>query len=238
MHGLNAFLRSLRVEALSENKASIYIAKESAKALKNKDHKVMGDNNTMQEAHSMSWPPDKDNQQTILPGDSSFLPHREMDGLLPDYSNCFFESVKQEDQKRSIPGEQVEQLEQQGDGCLGFQQIGEEYSYPTPFGTTLGMEKDHEKKIKTGMEWNNLQQQQQQQQDPSSMFDPTASSSVCFQIPPDQPMFATDLHYHQNWVSGSMFGQTSYNQVCVFHTLHWNYLWLYDPPKLMSLYLW
>ena len=134
-------------------------------------------------------------------------------GLLPDYSNCFFESVKQEDQKRSIPGEQVEQLEQQGDGCLGFQQIGEEYSYPTPFGTTLGMEKDHEKKIKTGMEWNNLQQQQQQ--DPSSMFDPTASSSVCFQIPPDQPMFATDLHYHQNWVSGSMFGQTSYNQVCV-----------------------
>ena len=36
----------------------------------------MGDNNTMQEAHSMSWPPDKDNQQTILPGDSSFLPHR------------------------------------------------------------------------------------------------------------------------------------------------------------------
>ena len=57
-------------------KASIYIAKEIAKALKNKDHKVMGDNNTMQEAHSMSWPPDKDNQQTILPGDSSFLPHR------------------------------------------------------------------------------------------------------------------------------------------------------------------
>ncbi|CAF1926699.1 unnamed protein product [Brassica napus] len=99
-----------------------------------------------------------------------------MDGLLPDYSNCFFESVKQEDQRRSIPGEQVEQLEQQGDGCLGFQQIGEEYSYP------------------------------------SSVFDPTASSSVCFQIPHDQPMFATDLHHHQNWVSGSMFGQTSYNQ--------------------------
>uniref|UniRef100_A0A0D3CBC2 MADS-box domain-containing protein n=1 Tax=Brassica oleracea var. oleracea TaxID=109376 RepID=A0A0D3CBC2_BRAOL len=171
---------------------------------------VMGGDNSLQEADSMSWLPDKDNQQTILPVDSRFLPHREMVGLLPDYSNCFFEFVKQEDQKRSIPGEQVEQLEQQGDGCLGFQQIGEEYSYPTPFGTTLGMEKDHEKKIKTGMEWNNLQQQQQQ--DPSSMFDPTASSSVCFQIPPDQPMFATDLHYHQNWVSGSMFGQTSYNQ--------------------------
>ncbi|WZY98197.1 hypothetical protein YC2023_070532 [Brassica napus] len=37
---------------------------------------AMGDNNSMQEAHSMSWLPDKDNQQTILPGDSSFIPHR------------------------------------------------------------------------------------------------------------------------------------------------------------------
>ncbi|KAF3607332.1 hypothetical protein DY000_02045773 [Brassica cretica] len=172
---------------------------------------VMGGDNSLQEADSMSWLPDKDNQQTILPVDSRFLPHREMDGSLLVYSNCFFESVKQGDQKGINSGQPFEQLEQQGDSCLGLQQIGEEYSYPTPFGTTLGMEKDHEKKIKTGMEWNNSQQQQQQQ-DPSSMFDPTASSSVCFQIPPDQPMFATDLHYHQNWVSGSMFGQTSYNQ--------------------------
>ncbi|WZY98201.1 hypothetical protein YC2023_070530 [Brassica napus] len=68
------------------------------------------------------------------------------------------------------------------------------------FGTTLGMEEGQEER-KTEMELNNLQQQQ----DPSSMFDPTASSSSCFQIPHDQPMFATD-HHHQNWVSDSMFG--------------------------------
>ncbi|XP_048638428.1 agamous-like MADS-box protein AGL65 isoform X3 [Brassica napus] len=170
---------------------------------------AMGDNNSMQEAHSMSWLPDKDNQQTILPGDSSFIPHREMDGSIPVYTNCFFESVKQEYQKCINPGQQFELLGQQGNGFLGLQQIGEEYSYPTPFGTTLGMEEDQENEIKTEMEFKNLQQQQ----DPSSMFDPTASSSSCFQIPLDQPMFATDLHHHhQNWVSGSMFGQTSYNQ--------------------------
>ncbi|CAG7869321.1 unnamed protein product [Brassica rapa] len=175
---------------------------------------AMGDNNCMQEAHSMSWLPDKDNQQTILPGDSSFIPHREMDGSIPAYTNCFFESVKQEDQKCINPGQQFELLGQQGNGFLGLQQIGEEYSYPTPFGTNLGMEEDQENEIKTEMEFKNLQQQQ----DPSSMFDPTASSSSCFQIPLDQPMFATDLHHHhQNWVSGSMFGQTSYNQVCVSH---------------------
>ena len=62
------------------------------------------------------------------------------------------------------------------------------------------MEEGQEER-KTEMELNNLQQQQ----DPSSMFDPTASSSSCFQIPHDQPMFATD-HHHQNWVSDSMFG--------------------------------
>ncbi|CAN7041884.1 unnamed protein product [Brassica oleracea var. botrytis] len=64
---------------------------------------VMGDNNTMQEAHSVTWLPDNSNQQTILPGESSFLPNREMDGSLLVYSNCFFESVKQEDQKCNKP---------------------------------------------------------------------------------------------------------------------------------------
>ncbi|CAN7021474.1 unnamed protein product, partial [Brassica rapa subsp. trilocularis] len=105
-----------------------------------------------------------------------------IDGSFTVYSDCFFESVKQEDQKCNKPGQKFEQFEQQGDGCLGFEYIGEEY-------------------LKTEMELNNLQQQQ----DPSSMFDPTASSSSCFQIPHDQPMFATD-HHHQNWVSDSMFG--------------------------------
>ncbi|CAN6980033.1 unnamed protein product [Brassica rapa subsp. trilocularis] len=123
-----------------------------------------GNSSSMQEAHPMSWLPDNDNQQTILPGDSSFLPHREMDGSIPVYSNCFFESVKQEDQICNNPGQTFEQLEQQGNGCLGLQQIGEEYSYPTSFGTSLGMEEDQEKKIKSEMELNNLQQQQQQQQ--------------------------------------------------------------------------
>ncbi|KAF8104252.1 hypothetical protein N665_0176s0062 [Sinapis alba] len=170
---------------------------------------AMGGNNRIEEAHSMSWLPDNGNQQTILPGDSSFLPHREMGGLIPVYSNCCFESVKHEDHKCSNPGQQFEQLGQQGDGCLGLQQIGEEYSYPTPFGTTLGMEEDQEKDVKTEMELNNLQLQQQQQQDPSSMYNPTASSSGFFQIPHGQPMFATD---HHHWVSDSMFGQTSYNQ--------------------------
>ncbi|CAH8381248.1 unnamed protein product [Eruca vesicaria subsp. sativa] len=150
---------------------------------------------SMQEADAMSWLPDNSNQQTILTGDSSFLPHREMDGSVPDYSNCFDETIKQEDQKCRNLGKQFEQLEQQGDGCLGLQQVGEQYSYPTPFATTLVMEEG-----------------------PSSMYDPTASSSGCFQIPQDQNMFATDHHHHhQNWVSGSMFGQTSYNQVCVSH---------------------
>ncbi|WZZ10954.1 hypothetical protein YC2023_096875 [Brassica napus] len=95
---------------------------------------AMEGNNSMQEAHSMSWLPNNDNQETILPGESSFLPHREMDGLNPVYSNGFFESVKQEDQMCSNQGQQFEQLEQQqGHGCLGLQQIGEEFSYPTPF---------------------------------------------------------------------------------------------------------
>ncbi|CAH2036939.1 unnamed protein product [Thlaspi arvense] len=75
---------------------------------------AMGGNNSMQEAHSMSWLPDNDNQQTILPGDSSFLPHRDMDGSIPVYSNCFFETTKQEDQICSNPGQQFETLEQQG----------------------------------------------------------------------------------------------------------------------------
>ena len=172
----------------------------------------MEGNNSMQEDHSMSWLPNNDNQETILRGDSSFLPHREMDGLNPVYSNGFFESVKQEDQMCSNQGQQ---FEQQGHGCLGLQQIGEEFSYPTPFGTTLGMEEDQEKKIKSEMELNTLpqQQQQQQQQDPSSMYDPTTNHGGCFQIPHDQSMFGTN-HYqhHQNWVPGSMFGQASYNQ--------------------------
>ncbi|KAG2259469.1 hypothetical protein Bca52824_078763 [Brassica carinata] len=172
-----------------------------------------GNSSSMQEAHPMSWLPDNDNQQTILPGDSSFLPHREMDGSIPVYSNCFFESVKQEDQICNNPGQTFEQLEQQGNGCLGLQQIGEEYSYPTSFGTSLGMEEDQEKKIKSEMELNNLQQQQQQ--DPSSVYDPRANNGGCFQIPHDQSMFATDHqhhHHHQNWVPDSMLGQTSYSQ--------------------------
>ncbi|CDY26730.1 BnaA06g12920D [Brassica napus] len=37
---------------------------------------VMGGNNAMQEAHSMTWLPDNSNQQTILHGDFSFLPNR------------------------------------------------------------------------------------------------------------------------------------------------------------------
>ncbi|KAJ4879481.1 AGAMOUS-like 65 [Raphanus sativus] len=181
----------------------------------------MEGNTSMQEAHSMSWLPNNDNQETILPGDPSFLPHREMDGLNPVYSNGFFESVKQEDQMCSNQGQQFEQLEQQqGNGCLGLQQIGEEFSYPTPFGTTLGMEEDQEKKIKSEMELNNMQQQQQQQQqqqDPSSMYNPTANNGGCFQNPHDQSMFGTDHHHyhyqhHQNWVPGSVFGQASYNQ--------------------------
>ncbi|CAH8357260.1 unnamed protein product [Eruca vesicaria subsp. sativa] len=180
----------------------------------------MEGNNTMQEAHSMSWLPNNDNQETILPGDPSFLPHREMDGLNPVYSNGFFESIKQEDQMCSNRGQQFEQLEQQGNGCLGLQQIGEEFSYPTPFGTTLGMEEDLEKKIKSEMELNILpqqQQQQQQQQDPSSTYDPTTNNGGCFQIPHDQSMFGTNHHqhyqHHQNWVPESIFGQTSsYNQ--------------------------
>ncbi|KAF8114334.1 hypothetical protein N665_0039s0097 [Sinapis alba] len=171
---------------------------------------AMGGNNSMQEAHPMSWLPDNDNQQTILPGDSSFLPHREMDGSIPVYSNCFFESIKQEDQICSNPGQTFEQLEQQGNSCLGLQQIGEEYSYPTSFGTSLGMEEDQEKKIKSEMELNNLQHQQQQ--DPSSMYDPRANNGGCFQIPHDQSMFATDHHHHHNWVPDSLLGQTSYNQ--------------------------
>lgn len=144
-----------------------------------------------------------------------------MDGSIPVYSNCFFESVKQEDQICNNPGQTFEQLEQQGNGCLGLQQIGEEYSYPTSFGTSLGMEEDQEKKIKSEMELNNLQQQQQQQQqDPSSVYDPRANNGGCFQIPHDQSMFATDHHqhhHHQNWVPDSMLGQTSYSQVCVSH---------------------
>uniref|UniRef100_M4DJ66 MADS-box domain-containing protein n=1 Tax=Brassica campestris TaxID=3711 RepID=M4DJ66_BRACM len=180
---------------------------------------AMEGNNSMQEAHSMSWLPNNDNQETILPGESSFLPHREMDGLNPVYSNGFFESVKQEDQMCSNQGQQFEQLEQQqGHGCLGLQQIGEEFSYPTPFGTTLGMDEDQEKKIKSEMELNNLQQKQQQQ-DPSSMYAPTANNGGCFQNPHDQSMFSTDHHHHyqhyqhhQNWVPGPVFGQASYNQ--------------------------
>lgn len=144
------------------------------------------------------------------------ISYREMDGSFPVYTNCFFESTKQEDQICSNPGQQFEHLEQQGNGCMGLQQLGEEYSYPTPFGSTLGMEEDQEKKIKSEMELNNLQQHQQQH-DPS-MYDPTANNNGgCFQIPHDQSMFATDHHHHhhQNWVPDSMFGQTSYNQVCV-----------------------
>ncbi|KAF3496110.1 hypothetical protein DY000_02055065, partial [Brassica cretica] len=38
---------------------------------------AMEGNNSMQEAHSMSWLPNNDNQQAILPGESSFLPHRQ-----------------------------------------------------------------------------------------------------------------------------------------------------------------
>ncbi|KAH0877866.1 hypothetical protein HID58_065260, partial [Brassica napus] len=149
---------------------------------------VMGGNNTMQEAHSMTWLPDNSNQQTILPGESSFLPNREMDGSLLVYSNCFFESVKQEDQKCNKPLSK--------------------YSYPTPFGTTLGMEEDHEKKIKTEMDLNNLQQQQ----DPSSMFDPTASSSSsCFQIPHDQPCLPLIIIIKIGF-QNQCLGQTSYNQ--------------------------
>lgn len=150
-----------------------------------------------------------------------------MDGSIPVYSSCFFESTKPEDQICSNPGQQFEHLEQQGNGCLGLQQLGEEYSYPTQFGTTLGMEDDQEKKIKAEMELNNLQQQQQQQ-DPS-IYDPMANNNGgCFQIPHDQSMFVNDHHHHhhhhhQNWVPDSMFGQTSYNQVCVSH-LHWNYV--------------
>ncbi|CAH8252769.1 unnamed protein product [Arabidopsis lyrata] len=179
---------------------------------------AMGGNSSMQEAHSMSWLPDNDNQQTILPGDSSFLPHREMDGSIPVYSSCFFESTKPEDQICSNPGQQFEHLEQQGNGCLGLQQLKEEYSYPTQFGTTLRMEDDQEKKIKSEMELNNLQQQQQQQQQDPSMYDPMANNNGgCFQIPHDQSMFVNDHHHHhhhhhQNWVPDSMFGQTSYNQ--------------------------
>ncbi|XP_006416569.2 agamous-like MADS-box protein AGL65 [Eutrema salsugineum] len=174
---------------------------------------AMGGNNSMQEAHSMSWLPDNENQQTILPGDSSFLPHRDMDGSIPVYSNCFFETTKPEDQICSNPGQQFEHLEQQGNGCLGLQQLGEEYPYPTPFGTSLGMEEDQDKKIKCEMELNNLQEQQK----PSSMYDPTVNNSGFFQIPHDQSMFATDHHHHQhhhhqNWVPDSMFGQTSYSQ--------------------------
>ncbi|CDY26727.1 BnaA06g12950D [Brassica napus] len=92
---------------------------------------VMGGNNAMQEAHSMTWLPDNSNQQTILHGDFSFLPNREIDGSFTVYSDCFFESVKQEDQKCNKPGQKFEQFEQQGDGCLGFEYIGEEYLYPT-----------------------------------------------------------------------------------------------------------
>ncbi|CAF1926703.1 unnamed protein product [Brassica oleracea] len=154
---------------------------------------VMGGNNTMQEAHSMTWLPDNSNQQTILPGDFSFLPNRR-----PEMQQTF------------------EQFEQQGDGCLGFEYIGEEYSYPTPFGTTLGMEEGQEKERKTEMELNNLQQQQ----DPSSMFDPTASSSSsCFQIPHDQPCLPLIIIIKIGF-QNQCLGQTSYNQVCVFHTFH------------------
>ncbi|KAH0877864.1 hypothetical protein HID58_065258 [Brassica napus] len=136
---------------------------------------VMGGNNTMQEAHSVTWLPDNSNQQTILPGDFSFLPNRR-----PEMQQTF------------------EQFEQQGD----------EYSYPTPFGTTLGMEEDHEKKIKTEMDLNNLQQQQ----DPSSMFDPTASSSSsCFQIPHDQPCLPLIIIIKIGF-QNQCLGQTSYNQ--------------------------
>ncbi|CAG7869326.1 unnamed protein product [Brassica rapa] len=92
---------------------------------------VMGGNNAMQEAHSMTWLPDNSNQQTILHGDFSFLPNREIDGSFTVYSDCFFDSVKQEDQKCNKPGQKFEQFEQQGDGCLGFKYIGEEYLYPT-----------------------------------------------------------------------------------------------------------
>ncbi|KAL0699677.1 hypothetical protein Bca4012_055799 [Brassica carinata] len=162
-----------------------------------------GNSSSMQEAHPMSWLPNNDNQQTILPGDSSFLSHREMDGSIPVYSNCFFESIKQEDQICNNPGQTFEQLQQQGNGCLGLQQIGEEYSYPTSFGTSLGMEEDQEKKIKSEMELNNLQQQQHQDQ--SSMYDPRANNGVCFQIPHDQSMFATGHHHHHhNWVQDSV----------------------------------
>ncbi|KAG2321265.1 hypothetical protein Bca52824_014478 [Brassica carinata] len=170
-----------------------------------------GNSSSMQEAHPMSWLPNNDNQQTILPGDSSFLSHREMDGSIPVYSNCFFESIKQEDQICNNPGQTFEQLQQQGNGCLGLQQIGEEYSYPTSFGTSLGMEEDQEKKIKSEMELNNLQQQQHQDQ--SSMYDPRANNGVCFQIPHDQSMFATGHHHHHhNWVQDSVLGKTSCNQ--------------------------
>lgn len=145
-----------------------------------------------------------------------------MDVSIPVYSNCFFEPTKQEGQMCSNPVQQFEQLDQQGNGCLGLQQIGEEYSFPTSFGTSLGMEEDQDKKIiKSEMEMNNLQSQQQQQQQDLSMYDPTVNSNGgCFQIPHDQSMFATDQHHHhhhQNWVPDPMFGQTSYNQVCVSH---------------------
>lgn len=54
----------------------------SAKSLKLQFHSgiqlplPMEGNTSMQEAHSMSWLPNNDNQETILPGDPSFLPHR------------------------------------------------------------------------------------------------------------------------------------------------------------------
>nr|AXR70635.1 MADS-box 13 [Momordica dioica] len=169
----------------------------------------MGGNTSFQEDHSMGWLPENGHQQTILAGDSSSLPHRQMDGSITVYSSVFFESTKPENINVGNPGQQFEQLEQQGNGCLGLQQLGENYSSPTPFGTTLGMAEDQDKKIKSQMELNNLQQQQQ---DPS-MYDPMAQNNgECFQIPHNGNMFVND-DGSSNWVPYSMFGQQSYNNV-------------------------
>ncbi|XP_010539974.1 PREDICTED: agamous-like MADS-box protein AGL65 isoform X2 [Tarenaya hassleriana] len=167
----------------------------------------------VQEAHSLSWLHDDDNQQIIIPGDPSFLLHRDMRSTstvpsLAVYSG-FFEHGKPEDQICN-PG-QFDNLgpepstlnELNRNGCLSLQ-FGEEYSYGNPFGS-MSMQ-DDDKKLDQGIELN-------LQQDPS-MY----QSNTSFQFP-HQPMGTSDHHHHNTWFpdsaccSTSGFGQTSYNQV-------------------------
>ncbi|XP_010428431.1 PREDICTED: agamous-like MADS-box protein AGL65 isoform X2 [Camelina sativa] len=156
--------------------------------------------NGIQENHLISWLPDYSYQQMIIPADSSFLPHCEMEhtatASLPVYSS-FCESRIQEDQNCNLE-QQFDRLREEGNvlnelngnSCSSLQ-LGKEYSYLTQFGM------QEEKKLQSGFEFNF-------QQD-LSMY-PVSNS---FQSP-DQPVFAATDH-HQT-CSNPVFDHSDNNQ--------------------------